>query len=454
MTRPFSWFPLAPSDPVPGDPVVVLAASERYVQVAETIDSTARNLRDLTTTDGIVSEAVAAVREKAREVAEDILRAKDRYDGVGRALQGYAAVLDTAQAESEAALRDAQAAQQRVDAATSDIAAAQRRLDGLSADEADDPARTRYRAQLARARNERDDAEAALAAARTRLDAAVTDRDRAAERAIEAIEGGMSGDELDDGWWEDWGSDVAQQVSTWAGRVSGWAGMASLFLGWVPFLGPALTIIAVGAGVLALAADVALTAKRGDGNDWFNVGIGVLGLATFSAGRSLGGAVRQFRGTAQTAIANASARSSRSVFSRIRSFVSRRPQAAPAAAATRTSARTASFVESGGSFQVQFAQAWRQVKGLHGMDRLLALAGHGDLVATNNALRAALWDAFPCRPRAVLTLLGPTLQGTALEVGAGALWVGDAALGVAGQVKDVVGLVTPDPVPAAERLGL
>jgi len=60
VSRPFSWFPLAGADPVPGDPVAVRAAGDRYVQIGETIDTTANQLRRLTEADGTISEAVSA----------------------------------------------------------------------------------------------------------------------------------------------------------------------------------------------------------------------------------------------------------------------------------------------------------------------------------------------------------------------------------------------------------
>lgn len=317
MSRPFSWFPLASSDPVPGDPVAVRAAGDRYVQVAATIDSTATRLRRLTEANGTVSEAVTAVGEKATKVADDISRAYDRYHGVGGALQDYAGALDGAQVESEAALRDAQAAQHRVDAAASTITAAQHRLDGLTNDEADDDARTRYRTQLTRARSERDDAEVALAAARTRLDAAVTDRDSAAERAIDVIEDGMSGDGLRDNLWENL-SDVAHAISEVAGTIAAVAGVASLLLGWVPILGQALAAVAVIAGAVALVADIVLMAA-GEGS-LTDVLMGVAGLATFGLGRIATTAVRMgatgARGAARLAAGSAAALSPASRVSR------------------------------------------------------------------------------------------------------------------------------------------
>lgn len=452
MSRPFSWYPLAPSDPVPGDPAAVQSAGVRYAHMAVTITATARQLRTLTDADGTVSEAVDAIREKAETVAGDIERAHDRYHGVGLALQSYATALAAAQAEADAALADARAAQERLDQANAAITLAQRRLDGLSDEDVDDEARARYQSQRTSARHERDDAEVALIAARTRLDAAVADRDSAAEIAIAQIEE-IPSDGLDDGWWENWGSDVAQQVSTWAGRVSAIAGVASLFLGWVPILGQALTIIAVGAGVLALAADVALAVKRGDGGDWLNVGLGIVGLATFGMGKALDGAVDAFRGTAQTALATASTRSSASLLGRLRSVFSGRPQVTSTAVQNVTR-NVDEVMELGTGYLSRVRGAWSEVRSLQGGDRLLALAGHGPLVSTNNALRGALLDAFPFHPRTFLSLLGPTLRGTVLEGSTAALWVGDSALGGVGIAKDAVETLTPEVGSPAEILAL
>lgn len=451
MSRPFSWYPLAPSDPVPGDPAAVQTAGVRYTHMAVTITATARQLRTLTDADGTVSEAVDAIREKAETVAGDIERAHDRYHGVGLALQSYATALAAAQAEADAALADARAAQERLDQANAAITLAQRRLDGLSDEDVDDEARTRYQSQRTSARNERDDAEIALIAARTRLDAAVAERDSAAEIAIAQIEE-IPSDGLDDGWWEDWGSDVAHNVSTWAGNLAAGFGIAALVLSWVPVVGPALGIIAAGLGAVALVADVFIAFNEGGAEAWTNVALGVVGLVTFGAGYALSGAARGLTASVRPALAQAGQQIRGSLFSRITSTLLRRPIAPvpfaePAIDAVTTAARSTSWLSRTGA-------AWDDVMSLHGMDRLLALAGHGSVVTSNNALRAAFGQAFPWHPSACLTLLGPIIKGTAIESAIAVQVTGDAFLTTNSIVKtgaDALGGDAPEP---AEILNL
>lgn len=443
MSRPFSWYPLAPSDPVPGDPAAVQTAGVRYTHMAVTITATARQLRTLTDADGTVSDAVDAIREKAETVAGDIERAHDRYHGVGLALQTYATALAAAQTEADAALADARAAQERLDQANAAITLAQRRLDGLSDEDVDDEARTRYQGQRTSARNERDDAEIALIAARTRLDAAVADRDSAAEIAIGAIDD-IPSDGLDDGWWEDWGSDIAHTVSTWAGNLAAGFGIAALVLSWVPVVGPALGIIAAGLGAVALVADLFIAFNEGGAEAWTNVALGVVGLVTFGAGQAIGRSARALSTTASSAMAQAAQQGSRSLFSRITSFVLRRP---PMPATTALPQLGGTFAR-GSSWASRTAAAWREIRSLRGMDAVLALAGHGELVGTNNALRAAFGQAFPWHPRACLTLLGPLVRGTALEGAALVQYTGDLTLTSTSLAKVGTDAPTPEREPA------
>lgn len=288
MSRPYSWFPLAPVDPVPGDPESVLSGGMRYREVAEQIDSAASLLRDIATASaaGGVSEAIDAIHDASKKVAAEITTAHGRYRDVGEALITYAGDLARAQADSLQALHAAQSAQQAVDQASAQVRTSTRALD----DAVDDAERTVHQAGLNRARASRDEADASLSRARGDLEEAVTLRDQAARRAIDAIEATTGSDDLNDGWWENWGSRVAHAVSSVAGMIASVAGIAALVLAWVPVLGEALAAVAMIAGAVALVADIALLIA-GEGS-WTTVALGVLGLATFGAGRVAGVALR------------------------------------------------------------------------------------------------------------------------------------------------------------------
>ena len=68
--------------------------------------------------------------------------------------------------------------------------------------------------------------------ARTRAE-----RDIAAERAIEIINGAC-GDGLADSWWDDWGRAITQWIAKICEIVSGIAGVLALLVSWVPIVGP------------------------------------------------------------------------------------------------------------------------------------------------------------------------------------------------------------------------
>lgn len=284
MSRPLSWYPLAGSDPVPGDPAAVRTAGEDYRAVATAIQSAAEALATIADIEGSVSYAVDQIREKATEVAEDIRKARDRYEGVGAALVTYASALDSAQVDSAAALADATAAQSAIDSANATITSA-----STAALDATDVAAQESSAQtLSRAREDRDDAEARLAAARGRLDDAVAARDAAARTAIDAIGEATAHDGLKDSFWDNVGgalSSVFKVISKIAGIISAVAGVLSLVLCWVPVLGAALGAVAIIASAVKLVADIALL-SWGEGS-WADVAWGAFAVASFGIGRVL-----------------------------------------------------------------------------------------------------------------------------------------------------------------------
>lgn len=304
MTRPTSWYPLAGSDPVPGDPVVVRRASAEYSEIAQVIGTAAATLRRIATGIDSESDAVKEAGKKAGEVADTILKAEDRYAAVGSALGTYATHLSQAQSDSLDALTRAQNADAARTAAENQVRSSQLDIDQAKDTDPDADTSALDRS-LANARGDRDQADAALAGARHDLERAVDLRDTAARRAIDAIEGVTGDDGLDDGWWENWGSKVANWVSDVAGVIAAVAGVLSLFLGWVPILGQVLVAVALIAGAIALIADIALLIA-GEGS-WLDVGLGVLGLVTFGLGRVVGSGVKAGRAGLRTVAATRAA---------------------------------------------------------------------------------------------------------------------------------------------------
>ncbi|WP_407341322.1 hypothetical protein [Pengzhenrongella phosphoraccumulans] len=115
-------------------------------------------------------------------------------------------------------------------------------------------------------------------------------RDTAAQTAMDEIAVVVGSDNLNDGWWANWGSKIAHAVSEIAGNIAGIAGILSLVLCWVPVLGQALAAVALIAGAVALLADLAL-AIAGEGS-WRTVVVGVLGLVTLGVGRAVGSSLK------------------------------------------------------------------------------------------------------------------------------------------------------------------
>ncbi|HEY5555110.1 MAG TPA: hypothetical protein VIK43_09330, partial [Cellulomonas sp.] len=232
----------------------MLSGGLRYLDVAEKISSAANLLDGLTSSSaaGAVSDAVDAIRDASAKVAAEITTAHGRYLDVGDALVAYAQELSRAQEDSLQALHAAQSAQQALDHASAQVRTSARALD----DAVDEAERTVHQTRLHRARTSRDEADASLSRARGDLEEAVALRDQAARRAIDAIDASTGSDDLNDGWWDNWGSKVAHAVSSVAGMIASVAGIAALFLAWVPVLGEALAALAVIAGAVALVADI------------------------------------------------------------------------------------------------------------------------------------------------------------------------------------------------------
>lgn len=285
MSRPLTWYPLAATDPVPGEPASVVSGGQHYSSVAASISTAAERLDQIAELGEMQAEAVEAIRTRARQVAADVRRAHGRYVTVGSALTDYGRALDAAQRDSLAALYAAQSAQHSLDSATDAV-----RRATLALDEADEPDEIGVRrAQLSRARGQLHEADATIARARADLEAAVDHRDQAAQRAITEIDRATD-DGLNDGWWENWGSKVAHALSAVAGLIASVTGILALVLCWVPVLGQALAVVAAIATAVKLVADIALAAH--DEGSWADVGWGVFALATFGAGRVLSTAAK------------------------------------------------------------------------------------------------------------------------------------------------------------------
>ncbi len=287
MSTVYSWYPLASSDPVPGDPDRVEAAGTRYTTVAVAIETAADGLEQIAQIDAMVSNAVDAIREEAAKVASDIRTARQRYEEVGAALVAYARELRGAQSDAVAALERARRAQSAIDEAQQALNVASADLDDARRDD-DDEAVTEATRRRNRARSDLSDGDVELSRARADLDDAVARRDSAAAVAQAAIGTVTSGDHLNDGAWEDFWSGFLHATSEIFGTIAAVAGIAALVLCWVPVIGQALAVVALVAGAVALLADIVLL-TQGEGS-WEKVIWGAVGVLSFGAGRALASA--------------------------------------------------------------------------------------------------------------------------------------------------------------------
>lgn len=300
-----TWYPLAWTDPVPGDPAAVRAAARDHTDAAERITRTAQDLRAVA--DGVTGRSLAVdeVRSRAAEVADRVAAAHDRYAVTGAALQDYADGLDRAQQLAQDALTAARRAEQAITHADQDV----RRWAQQAVDTADATQAAAYERLAETARETRDDAERALDQARELLDRAVVVRDTAAQVARDLVRRVLAEDGLADSLWGaltqtgsaigSWFADLGHWFFDHVDEIATVLGVAALLLAWVPVVGQTLAALALIAGALQLARDVYLALTTDVG--WGDVAVGALGLVTFGVGRLAGQGLRLAANSARAA---------------------------------------------------------------------------------------------------------------------------------------------------------
>ena len=451
--RPTSWYPLAATDPVPGDPDALRQHADEHAAVAASIGVVAEDVKVLQRDPALQSFAVDELRHRTEVVAESIKKAHARYVAVAEALTTYASALRRAQEAADELLVRARATQQSLDEA------AQQRLRAaiLLRDLEDDPTadatdvRTTTR-RLEAAREAVDDAEIRLSHLRDELETVQRQRDAAAQDAIDRITMARASDGLDDGWWEDWGLDVATQVSNVAGTVATSAGTAALVLCWVPIVGPALGVIATVAGAASLVANFLLAYN--DEKGWTDFGIDALGMVSFGWSRGVAGALKGL------------AREMPETMTALRGLTARSGTDAVSSTAAAVNAATRGRLPSGeltirGLFENgwraapdTYASAFREAlsRVTYGPRGLLAMAGHGQVV-TNRVLVEDVAEVVTHRKGP--ELLNPLLAKTS-RLEQQVVWIHriDVASNAYGAGQLTTGLTSPPTEPARERLGL
>ncbi len=346
-----SWEPLASEDPVPGDPAGVAALAARLRAVAGTISEQSGRLRGVGPECFWEGDAADGFRGAQEELPPLLDAVHGRYRAAADAVESFVAPLQEAQSEARAALADAWEAEAQRNAAEQGIAAMDdyARSEGqratTSSQAGEDPpyqgqpwSGPDWNARLG-------DADAALAAARARLDQAVANRDRAGQDAAGTVRAAADDFLQDDrsllGRFKRTVSNAARVVTEalpieeLAAIVAVAAAvlvLATLLIPGVNLLTAALVLGAVG---LALDSMV-WAADDFEADTGIMVALDVVGLATLGVGRVFGTAARAggagtgLAGRSSAAAARLSAGSARATaaagrWGRVTSFLTANP---------------------------------------------------------------------------------------------------------------------------------
>ncbi|PJI95128.1 intein [Luteimicrobium subarcticum] len=248
--------------------------------------------------DGTVSAAVDAVMDRKDDVISDIRKAHGRYEAAGNALVTYAGVLDRVQADTLAALNKA------IDALdeSADATGTKSRWQQFADDATDPHEKTVYQHKADAAGDQVTAAHGVVNAAKGDIDTAVSDRDRAADNAISQITDIAAHDDLNDSWWDDWGSKVVAAIADIADVISTIAGILAIVVAFIPVVGTALAgvllVVAAVAAIVSALANIALAAT-GE-RSWLDAGIAIAGAALSVIG--LGAAAKAATGISKVAL--------------------------------------------------------------------------------------------------------------------------------------------------------
>jgi hypothetical protein len=163
----------------------------------------------------------------------------------------------------------------------------------------DESEKQEFQQKADQAGNDVDQAAGTISSAKGTIESAVTDRDRAAEHAIDRIEEITSSDDLNDGWWDNWGSKLVAAIADIADMISTIAGILAIVVAFIPIVGTALAgvliVIAAVAAIVSAVANITLAAT-GE-RSWAEAGIAIAGAALSLIG--LGAAAKAATGLAK-----------------------------------------------------------------------------------------------------------------------------------------------------------
>jgi hypothetical protein len=227
--------------------------------------------------DGTISQAVDSLMEAKEDTIGEIRKAHSRYVAAGDALVGYASALERVQSETLAALDRARDAQDAAQAASG----SKDRWQELADSAKDETEKQEYQQKADQAGGDAEQAQSTINSAQGTIESAVSDRDRAAEHAVDQIEEITSSDDLNDGWWDNWGSKLVAAIADIADMISTIAGILAIVVAFIPVVGTALAgvliVIAAVAAIVSAVANITLAAT-GE-RSWAEAGIAIAGAA-------------------------------------------------------------------------------------------------------------------------------------------------------------------------------
>ncbi len=256
--------------PLKGDPDLLIAKAAHYAHIADAIQRSAVTLRKIHDVDDMRSQATAKLRDSSDDVANDILKAHDRYATTAEALTTYAGKLRHAQEAATTAIAHIAAKEQDAETAHTQATQAQQH-----ADSATDDQKASATTAATQAQQDAKTADSAVGDAQQEWRDALAIKNAAAQDAIKAIvevvdhhNNGLK----NPGFWEKLGKTVLDVVK----KICEVAGFLSIFLSWVPILGAVLVGLAILGAVITLVESIVSAVNGGSWTDVLFAAVGVV----------------------------------------------------------------------------------------------------------------------------------------------------------------------------------
>ncbi|MDH6576871.1 hypothetical protein [Kitasatospora sp. MAP5-34] len=273
--RHLDWSPLdRESDPVHADPDVVVAAQKRYALIATTIDDATAKLQQIvnTNSDSLAGQYVQGLRSEASSLNDRLSKAAVRYHDVANEINKYEPDLDQGLTETAGALTDAE-----------DAKSSQAKANGMpnpqkSSDGTTTPAEQQKGTDKSKAQS---DADAKLAAAKTRLNNALDALNVAGKRFGDAVSARRYDDGLTDSYKD--------KLDAVMAKISQIFAIIGMILGALAILIPGVDVLVIAgvvAGAVTLIANIVLY-HDGKGSV-VDVILGAVGLGMAGLGAVIG----------------------------------------------------------------------------------------------------------------------------------------------------------------------